>query len=148
MNRQIFYAQIGGTMYPLIFSLGAKKQLKNVKKQLAALQKYSKSKADLEENLEINADAIDAVSTLADIMIRQGVAYLNKFHKNYKPPQSNKYSYKNGIWKGICKEDIELITTDEEFNELFNTIVKAFSSGSGSIKTKSKNETAIQGEQS
>lgn len=148
MNRQIFYAQIGGTKYPLIFSLGARKQLINVKKQFAALQKYSQNNVSLEENLEINADAIDAVSTLADIMIRQGVAYLNKFHKNYKPPQSNRYSYINGEWKGICKNDIELVTTNEEFNELLRTIIKAFSSGSGSIKTKSKNETAIQGEQS
>lgn len=154
--HNVYYASIGGIKYPLVFSLGAKKQLRQIKSSLKFLQNY-KSKITnkkeekreiVEEDFDASYEAIDTMSTIAEIMISQGVAYCNKFLKHNAPPDK-KCSYDKGHWHGISKEDIELVITDKELKELQKVVKMAFSSSNGNIhtkpKTQSKNRQATQG---
>lgn len=154
--HNVYYASIGGIKYPLVFSLGAKKQLRQIKSSLKFLQNY-KSKITnkkeekreiVEEDFDASYEAINTMSTIAEIMISQGVAYCNKFLKHNAPPDK-KCSYDKDHWYGISKKDIELAITDEEYIELQKVVKVAFSSSNGNIhtkpKTQSKNRQATQG---
>ncbi|MFR5876323.1 MAG: hypothetical protein ACLUFN_07525 [Eubacterium sp.] len=143
----VYYSKIGGKFYPLVFSLGAKKQVKQIYGTLARIKLYSQSQEHTElETVESSAAGIDVVTTLAEIMIKQGVAYKNHFEKDYKI-RPNSAADENGVWYGISKEEIEAVITDEEFNSLSDKIFTAIKNSNGTIKTKSKNNKATQEQQ-
>lgn len=146
MANRIEYVKINGLFYPMVFSLGAKKQMSNIGNALSTIQKLKNSE-QTEDKLELSGTSIDCITTIAEILIHQGCAYINKCEKNRKI-RANSPVDKNGNYVSISKEDIETcIVDEEEMKELINKVISVMSSGKGTIKTisKSKNRPATQG---
>lgn len=138
MNNRVFYGKIGGKYYPMVFSLGAKKQLKTIKKTIDPFLKFQKTdlkKLSEDEQLEALSGMADYLSVTAEILISQGAAYKNRFESNFRV-RNNSAVDENGIWQRISAEDILLILQDDEIKPLNDQIIKCLTSAKGQIETQ------------
>lgn len=140
MNK-VFYTQVGGLYYPLVFSLGAKRRMAEIQKALAPLQKSIKRKKQNisdEEKILLFGEAIESIATIGEILIQQGVCWNNSF-KGTGRIRSNSAVDENGKWRSITSEEILLFLKDDEVEKFTSIIMACLSSGTGDIKVKLSN---------
>lgn len=138
----VLYASINGKFYPMVYSYGAKAQIAQNAKMLIGLQqaKETVENGGEIEKLQNGAEVIGVITTLAEILIKQGCTYMNTFRRDYKPRENSAVNSK-GSWVPISREHIEAgIFDDEEFKALASKIIQLISNGSGTIRTKTKSK--------
>ena len=73
--KKVFYAQVGGLYYPLVFSLGAKRRMVEINKALKPIQKAIGNKniktLSDDEKLEVFGEAMEGVGLIGEILIQQ-----------------------------------------------------------------------------
>lgn len=140
MNK-VFYAQVGGLYYPLVFSLGAKRRMAEITNALKPIQKTigNKNAQTLpeDEKIQLFGEALDGVSLIGEILIHQGAAYNNSFTSAARiRPNSAVDEY--GKWRSLSSEELLNLLEDDEIENFVNVIMKCLSSANGEIKTKLK----------
>lgn len=138
MSQRVYYGKIGGKYYPMVFSLGAKKQLKSIKKVIDPLLKFQKTDLNtLSEDEKLKALSLmsEYISTTAEILIKQGAAYKNRFESSFRVRPGSAVD-ENGIWQALSTEEILLILEDNEIKPLNDVIIKCLTSGKGQIETQ------------
>ena len=144
MMKKVFYGKIGGKFYPMVFSLGAKKQLKEIKKVIAPFMEFSKiniEELNDDQKLELLSEMVDYISVTAEILISQGVAYKNRFESTFRT-RPNDAVDERGVWCRISAQDIMLILEDDEIKPLNDAIIKCLTSENGSIQTQPNPKTS------
>lgn len=148
-KQNVVFFPIQGLYYPMVYSYAAKRQIAENGEMLINLQQAKEALdqgSDLEK-IRNSAEIINAVTTFAEILIKQGCTYMNVFCKNYKIRENSAVNEK-GVWKPISKDYIEAgIIDDEDFQELAKKIISLIANSKGTINTKSKekNTSATQG---
>ncbi|GFI71511.1 hypothetical protein IMSAG250_00716 [Clostridiales bacterium] len=141
MNK-VFYAQVGGLYYPLVFSLGAKRRMAEITKALMPIQKAigikSAAKLNEDERIQFFGEALDGISLIGEILIHQGAAYNNSFG-SFAKIRTNSAVDEYGKWRSLSAEEILTLLEDDEIENFVNMIMKCLSSANGEIKTKLKN---------
>ena len=133
MNR-VTFVEIVGRKYPLSFSLAAAKEIIN---RFGSLEKMESTMASMES---VSEDAIDTVTTILEILIKQGCAYLNKFGKDLPKEKGAKYDEE---YKSLTKEEIEVGIDVFEVDKAIEAIWLCMNqSGKKEIETESKNAKA------
>lgn len=138
MGNRVFYGKIGGKYYPMVFSLGAKKQLKSIKKVIEPLKVFQKTdlkKLTEDEQFEALSKMADYISVTAEILIGQGVAYKNRFESSFRVRQNSAVN-DEGVWQKLSAAEILLILEDNEIKPLNDVIIKCLTSGKGQIETQ------------
>ncbi len=141
--KKVFYAQVGGLYYPLVFSLGAKRRMVEINKALKPIQKAIGNKniktLSDDEKLEVFGEAMDGVGLIGEILIQQGAAYNNCFASNERI-RSNSAVDENGKWRGLSSEEILNLLNDDEIEKFVSAMMNCLSSANGDIKTKLKTQ--------
>ena len=136
----VFYAKVGGKFYPLVFSLGAKKQIGAIKEAVEPLVKFRGAQINkLSEDVQIQiiSDAIECVSVLAEILMRQGAAYKNRFESNNRT-RPNDAVDENGVWQYLTSDEIQVgAENTDDFKNLVDAVLKCITTDN-EIKTISK----------
>ena len=138
MSKKVLYAPVGGRYYPLVYSLGAMKQIGRLSKNLKALEAFSKlelEKISEEEKISLSSTMIDLVSQLAEILIAQGCAYKNCCESNFVA-RKNSAVDEYGHWQKIKAEEIEAVIENDELPILIKKVLECIKSGKGSITTQ------------
>ncbi len=141
MNK-VFYAQVGGLYYPLVFSLGAKRRMTEIMNALTPLQKSIKRKKQNisdEEKIELFGDAIESIAIIGEILIQQGSCWNNSFKGNGRIKMNSAVD-ENGKWRSITREEILLFLKEDEVEKFTSVIMSCLSSGTGDIKVKLNNQ--------
>ena len=137
MSR-IVYVKIAGKDYPMSFSLGASKKI---------MEKYGgaeKMKASLDKAKD--AQKIDMVTELLELLIAQGCAYKNYFEKDIPAPDNAPVI--DGKWTPLPREAIEIAVGVYDVEELSDKISECISAGSKKeveAKAIGKNASGGQG---
>lgn len=136
MSR-ITYVTIAGKNYPMSFSLGASKKI---------IEKYGgaeKMKTALEKAKD--AQKIDMITELLELLIAQGCAYKNYFEKDIPAPDNSPVV--DGKWAPLPREALEIAVGVYDVKELSDKILECVGNGSKKeieLKTEGKNANGGQ----
>lgn len=136
MSR-ITFVTIAGKNYPMSFSLGASKKI---------IEKYGgaeKMKTALEKAKD--AQKIDMITELLELLIAQGCAYKNYFEKDIPAPDNSPVV--DGKWAPLPREAIEIAVGVYDVKELSDKILECVGNGSKKeieLKTEGKNANGGQ----
>lgn len=138
MSR-IVYVDIVGKQYPMSFSLGASKRMiekyGSAEKMTAQLKRPGK-----------DADKIDAILEMLELLIAQGCAYKNYFEKDIPAPDNAPIV--DGKWTPLPKEALSIAIGVYDIEELADKIQECVSKGGKKeveAKPEGKNANATQG---
>lgn len=136
MSR-ITFVTIAGKNYPMSFSLGASKKI---------IEKYGgaeKMKTALEKAKD--AQKIDMITELLELLIAQGCAYKNYFEKDIPVPDNSPVV--DGKWAPLPREALEIAVGVYDVKELSDKILECVGNGSKKeieLKTEGKNANGGQ----
>ncbi len=136
MSR-ITFVTIAGKNYPMSFSLGASKKI---------IEKYGgaeKMKTALEKAKD--AQKIDMITELLELLIAQGCAYKNYFEKDIPAPDNSPVV--DGKWAPLPREALEIAVGVYDVKELSDKILECVGNGSKKeieLKTEGKNANGGQ----
>ena len=136
MSR-ITFVTIAGKNYPMSFSLGASKKI---------IEKYGgaeKMKTALEKAKD--AQKIDMITELLELLIAQGCAYKNYFEKDIPAPDNSPVV--DGKWAPLPREALEIAMGVYDVKELSDKILECVGNGSKKeieLKTEGKNANGGQ----
>ena len=136
MSR-ITFVTIAGKNYPMSFSLGASKKI---------IEKYGgaeKMKTALEKAKD--AQKIDMITELLELLIAQGCAYKNYFEKDIPAPDNSPVV--DGKWAPLPCEALEIAVGVYDVKELSDKILECVGNGSKKeieLKTEGKNANGGQ----
>lgn len=136
MSR-ITFVTIAGKNYPMSFSLGASKKI---------IEKYGgaeKMKTALEKAKD--AQKIDMITELLELLIAQGCAYKNYFEKDIPAPDDSPVV--DGKWAPLPREALEIAVGVYDVKELSDKILECVGNGSKKeieLKTEGKNANGGQ----
>lgn len=136
MSR-ITFVTIAGKNYPMSFSLGASKKI---------IEKYGgaeKMKTALEKAKD--AQKIDMIIELLELLIAQGCAYKNYFEKDIPAPDNSPVV--DGKWAPLPREALEIAVGVYDVKELSDKILECVGNGSKKeieLKTEGKNANGGQ----
>ena len=136
MSR-ITFVTIAGKNYPMSFSLGASKKI---------IEKYGgaeKMKTALEKAKD--AQKIDMITELLELLIAQGCAYKNYFEKDIPAPDNSPVV--DGKWAPLPREALEIAVGVYDVKELSDKILECVGNGSKKeieLKTEEKNANGGQ----
>ena len=137
MNR-ITYIKIAGKSYPMSFSLGASKK---IVEKYGSAEKMKSSLAKAKD-----AEKIDIVIDMMDLLISQGCAYKNYFEKD-NSWHRNDARIVEGKWTGSAKEAMEIAIGIYDINDMADKIMECIGTGSNKeveAKPEGKNMQATQ----
>lgn len=136
MSR-ITFVTIAGKNYPMSFSLGASKKI---------IEKYGgaeKMKTALEKAKD--AQKIDMITELLELLIAQGCAYKNYFEKDIPVPDNSPVV--DGKWAPLPREALEIAVGVYDVKEFSDKILECVGNGSKKeieLKTEGKNANGGQ----
>lgn len=136
---RIVFAGIAGKQYPMSFSLGASKKM---------IEKYGSAEKMIEKLKKPGRDAekIDAILEMLELLIAQGCAYKNYFEKDIPAPEDAPTV--EGKWTPLPKEALSIAIGVYDIEELAGKIQECVSKGGTKeveAKPEGKNVRAAQG---
>lgn len=137
MNR-ITYVKIAGKSYPMSFSIGASKKI------VGKYNSAEKMKSSLEKAKD--ADKIDMVIDMLELLIHQGCAYKNYFEKDLPVPEDAPVL--DGKWTPLPKEALEIAVGVCDIDDMAEKITECIGTGSKKeveAKQIEKNAQATRG---
>lgn len=137
MSR-ITFVTIAGKNYPMSFSLGASKKI---------IEKYGGAEK-MKNSLKKAKDAqkIDMVTEMLELLIAQGCAYKNYFEKDIPVPENSPVV--DGKWTPIPREALEIAVGVYDVEELSNKILECVGKGSKKeVETISEGKNANGGQE-
>lgn len=136
MNR-ITYIKIAGKSYPMSFSLGASKK---IVEKYGSAEKMKSSLAKAKD-----AEKIDIVIDMMELLISQGCAYKNYFEKDIPAPEDAPIV--DGKWTALPKEAMEIAIGIYDINDMADKIMECIGTGTNKeveAKPEGKNMQATQ----
>lgn len=138
MGRIVFVG-IAGKQYPMSFSLGASKRM---------IEKYGSAEKMVEKLKKPGRDAekIDAILEMLELLIAQGCAYKNYFEKDIPAPEDAPIV--EGKWTPLPKEALSIAIGVYDVEELAEKIQECVNKGGTKeveAKPEGKNVSAAQG---
>lgn len=135
MNR-VTYMELAGRKYPLVFSLGAAKE---IAKRCGNLEEFEKIlKVDV-----LDVETMDTLGYVLAVLAKQGCAYKNKFEKDI-PPEPGAYM-EDGKYVAPSQEEIEMcvgLNPEQMITPILEALAKSTET---ELETESKNEKAPKG---
>ena len=136
MSR-ITFVTIAGKNYPMSFSLGASKKI---------IEKYGGAeKMKTAHEKAKDAQKIDMITELLELLIAQGCAYKNYFEKDIPAPDNSPVV--DGKWAPLPREALEIAVGVYDVKELSDKILECVGNGSKKeieLKTEGKNANGGQ----
>lgn len=134
--KKAVYLNLAGKNYPLNFSLGA---CKVIAKQLGGIEKLE----DLVSE-GLNAETIDKIAMILQVLIAQGCAYKNLFEidAGISVDVENPALGEDGRFKPLSKEELEMVVGFDDISNVITAINECiYGSAKTDIDTKTpKNE--------
>lgn len=138
MSRIVF-VEIAGKQYPMSFSLGASKRIVEKYGSAEKMSEYLRREGK-------DAEKIDVILEMLELLIAQGCAYKNYFEKDIPVPEEAPVI--NGKWTPIPKEVLEIAIGVSDIEELTSKIQECVKKGGTKeveARTEGKNTGAVQG---